>query len=33
MPLNRRKDLASLKADANLYGVAIALLAATLARA
>ena len=32
LPLDPRKRLASLKVEANLYGIAVALLAATLAR-
>jgi hypothetical protein len=32
LPLDRRKRLASLKVEANLYGIVVALLAATLVR-
>jgi hypothetical protein len=32
VPLDRRKDLASLKVEASLYGIVVALLGATLAR-
>jgi hypothetical protein len=33
LPLDPRKTLASLKVEANLYGIVVALLAATLVRA
>jgi hypothetical protein len=32
LPLDARKDLASLKVEASLYGIVVALLAVTLAR-
>jgi hypothetical protein len=32
VPLDRRKDLASLKVEASLYGIVVALLGATMAR-
>ena len=32
LPLDPQKDLASLKVEASLYGIVVALLAVTLAR-